>query len=521
MEQLEDLCKEKQHQIESQAHTIVTLKEQLNWLKKQVFGSKSERLLEIGDGNPLLPGLEEIIALLNEEDAEPEKPKNKKGERRKRKSTLEDTLKLPDDIPVVEIINDIPKDKRIDPKTGEILVEIDREVVNKLAHKPGSSYVKRIITIKYVAPSNSLAGVVQAPAPDSIIQKSKFDESFMAHVVVEKLCFHMPFYRQQEKLAYIGVEISRQQLSSLFINIGEKIKPLYELMKSQVLSFNYLFTDDTPLRMQSRGGGKTKEVRMWVYKVAKPNAPPYEVFEFTTDRKYKHSKDFLKSFKGAIHADAYGAYISLDKNPLAEIIWAACWAHARRKFTEATAGDTVFRDAVIKKISNLYRFERIAWKCNTEKRLIIRQKYEKPMVDKLFSFVKKKVATGTLLPKYNLTKAVGYILNHEKNFKYYLDDPNICMDNNSAEREMRKIVIGKKNWMFVGSEKAGNSMAMLYSFVQTCRNMKINPHEYLEDIFRRLMSHPHGRMHELLPDQWKEIRDAERDNNKNLTKIAA
>ncbi|MCP4343974.1 MAG: IS66 family transposase, partial [Desulfobacterales bacterium] len=201
--------------------------------------------------------------------------------------------------------------------------------------------------------------------------------------------------------------------------------------------------------------------------------------------------------------------------------WAACWAHARRKFTEATAGDTIFRDAVIKKISNLYRFERIAWKCNADKRLMIRQKYEKPIVDELFSFVRKKVATGTLLPKYNLTKAVGYILNHKKNFKYYLDDPNIRMDNNSAEREMRKIVIGKKNWMFVGSEKAGNSMAMLYSLVQTCRNMTINPQEYLEDMFRRLLSHPHSRMHELLPDQWKKIRDAEKNNNKNLTESAA
>ncbi len=139
VEQLEDLCQKQRYQIKSQAHTIVTLKEQLNWLKKQVFGPKSERLLDIGERNPLLPGLEEIINLLKEEETESEKPKNKNGERRKRKSTLEDTLKLPDDIPVIEIINDIPEDKKIDPETGEALVEMDRDVVDKLAHKPGSS----------------------------------------------------------------------------------------------------------------------------------------------------------------------------------------------------------------------------------------------------------------------------------------------------------------------------------------------------------------------------------------------
>ena len=204
-----------------------------------------------------------------------------------------------------------------------------------------------------------------------------------------------------------------------------------------------------------------------------------------------------------IHGDAYGAYVDIDRDSRIPIKWSACWAHARRKFTDALAGDQKLKKTILKKIRDLFRFERLAWKHGLDARLTIRTKCEKSIVDEIYSILKEKVMTSIMPPKEKLTIAVNYLLRYEANFKLYLSDPNLRIDNNSAERAMRKVVLGKKNWMFIGSPTAGKSMGILYSFVQTCRAMKIDPQKYLEDIFKKLQGHPHNNLRELLPDQWQ------------------
>jgi transposase len=488
--------------VSEQQSELQFLREQLNWFKKQLFGPKSEKLTDIPLDAPLLPGLdlgEEVI----KEDEKPAEDDRKKGNGRKKKRNKGTcTLELPDNIEIKENVYDLTEEERIDPKTGEELVEIGRDVVDKLACNPAKYYLKRNVYVKYAVKNNPLSGVKQVPAVDSVLRGSKFDESFMAEVVASKLAYHLPFYRQQEMLECFGIKIERQTLSSLFVNLGEKLEILYDEMKAAVFECEYIFTDDTPARMLQPGKGKTKEVRMWVYEAAHPNAPPYRVYDFSVNRSYDHPISFLKNFKGTIHGDAFGAYVKLDKDKDIPIQWASCWVHARRYFLKAEAGDQELKHYILKSIRNLYRYEKIAWKHDTETRLKIRDKCERPIVDEIFKKLWHKIKTETLLPRAKQTEAIKYMLNHEKNFKLYLDDPNIQIDNNAAERSIRKIVLGRKNWMFVGSPKAGKSMAILYSFVQTCRALKIDPQAYLEDIFRRLQGHPHKNLRELLPDQW-------------------
>jgi transposase len=475
------------------------LKEQLEWLKRQVFGQKSERFVDPASEDELLPGLNLTDPLpdnINEIIVPVHKRRKKKGGKNKFK------VDIPEDLPRKKEYKDIPESSKFDSKTGEKLVKIGEEVVEKLAFQPGNYYVKQIIYPKYASKNNSLFGVAQASSPDCIIEGSKFDPSFMAHVVTEKFAYHMPLNRINEKLKCHNIKISDQTLCGLVINLGHKVEILCEVMKEKLFEQGVIFTDDTPINLIVNGMGKTKEARVWGYFGGKPNAPPYHLYEFSSDRCEIHSMTYLKDFEGIIHGDAYSAYEKINDSEDYRINWAACWSHARRKFEHAVGIDIEFRNQILRLIRYLFLFERIARVSSAEQRLNIRTESEKQIVDKIFNMLKNKVKDNTLPPGTNLATAVGYMLCREDTFRFYLTHPDARMDNNIAENGMRKLVIGRKNWLFVGSKRSGKAMANLLSLVQTCRAMKIDPQKYLEDIFKRLPGHPHKNLQELLPDRW-------------------
>ena len=479
---------------------ILNLKEQLEWLKRQVFGQKSERFIDPTSENELLPGLM-IPDILPDNIGDmiipPHKRRKKKGGKNQFK------VDIPDDLPRKKEYRDIPELSKFDSKTGETLVKIGEEVIEKLAYLPGSYYVKQLIYPKYASKSNSLYGVVQSTSDDCIIEGSKFDASFMAHIVTEKFAYHMPLNRINEKLNCCKIKISPQTLCGLVINLGHKVQILCDAMKKKLFEQRVIFTDDTSVKLIVNGAGKTKTARVWGYIGGKPNAPPYHLYEFSSDRCEIHPMTYLKNFNGLMHADAYSAYEKIDNSENYEICWAACWAHARRKFENAQSGDQEFRIKILRLIRYLFLFERIALPGDAESRLKIRQEDEKKLVDKIFEMLKNKVKDNSLLPKSSLAEAIGYMLCREKNFRLYLDQPDARMDNNIAENGVRKLVIGRKNWLFVGSKRSGKAMANLLSLVQSCRAMKIDPQKYLEDIFKRLPGHPYKNIAQLLPDIWK------------------
>lgn len=480
---------------------VARLREQVAWFKRQVFGAKSERVVEPPRADELLPNF-----VLPEAPAAPpatvEVPRHQRLKPTRAKTTA---LDLPDDLERVDYVIDVPEAERTLPD-GTALVKIGEDVTEKLAYRERQYFVRREIRPRYAAPGRPALGVVQEPASPSLIAGGKFDDSFLAHLVIEKYAYHLPLYRIEERLAQWGIRVSRQTLSQLLQNSAERAVPLYELMTAHLLAQGYVFTDDTTVLMQA--AKHCRITRVWIYLGGGPNAPPYHVYVFSPDRSERHPLNFLANYHGKLHADAFSAYEKLDGDPARGITWAACWAHARRKFENAQSGDPDLRSWVLRQMRYLFLFERVAWARPAEERLRIRQEREKPLADALFRRLREVVASGDLLPQAGLTKAIGYLYSRQPQFRRYLDDPWLRMDNNPAERALRKVAVGRKNWLFVGSEKAGHHAAVLLSLVQTCRALGINPQAYLSDIFPRLLDHPFHRLAELLPDRWQAARTA-------------
>ena len=225
---------------------------------------------------------------------------------------------------------------------------------------------------------------------------------------------------------------------------------------------------------------------------------------FTTNFYYNFTTPRIDNYDNRYNypADAYKGYINIDKDN-ADINWAACWCHERRRFEELAHSD--FRTWILKDIRKLFLHERVVWKKDSKFRLKVRNRREQPIVDRIFKKLKDKLIDPKLLPKSKLCEAIKYMLAYEQNFRFYLDHPDAKMDNNTSERALRKIARGRKNWMYLGSRRSGKAMANHISLIQSCRVMDINPQKYLEYIYRNLMSYPHKQLHELLPDKWEKM----------------
>jgi hypothetical protein len=239
---------------------------------------------------------------------------------------------------------------------------------------------------------------------------------------------------------------------------------------------------------------------MWTYVGGGGGDPPYRFFEFSLNRNHDHALKTLKNYKGILHSDKYGVYEKLAK--IEGIIWCPCMAHVRRKFVEAEGGDPELRRRILRKIRHLFLLERVAWARSAEERLRILQQIEKPVLEQLTQMVKDRILAGGLLPNSNFAKALHYYQGLAPYLPNYLSHPDASLDNNVAERGIRPLTIGRKNWLFVGSEDGGKASATILSLVQTCRNLGINPQEYIEDVLRRIMGYPAKQIHTLLPDNW-------------------
>ncbi|NGX32728.1 MAG: hypothetical protein K1060chlam4_00778 [Candidatus Anoxychlamydiales bacterium] len=466
------------------------LKEQLNWLQRQIFGKKSERIVSNSSEEQLtFEGLEN---LKTEEEAEEENTPAHK--RRKPNRNGQDKIKFPTDIPIETTILDISEDQKICKKTGLPLVKIGEEITHKLAHKPGSYYIKKIIRPKYALPGE---GILTAELPDSIIPRGRADESLLAEVLTRKFADHLPLYRISEILKREDINISRKLLSQWVVRCGIALKPLRDEMLKQILESRNIFVDETSVTFLEK---KSKSGYLWTICGGSSADPPYRIYFFKENRKEENIIEVLKNYHGVLHSDKYSGYVKLAQNN--DITWCPCWAHIRRKFFEAESGDLVFRGWVLDEIQKLFKLEEKAWLLSEEERLKLRKELEEPIIDELIKKIKDKLIYGNILPKSKLRKALGYFFSLIPYLKNYLKHPFSRLDNNVAERAIRPIAIGRKNWMFFGSLNGAEAGSVILSLVQTCRGIGVNPREYLEDIMRRLMSHSFQKIYELLPDQW-------------------
>ena len=473
---------------------VTHLREQVEWFRKQFFGQRTEKLKShLGEVQPLLPGL----------DFAPKSPAEQiqtvaPHERRKARREGQDKISLPPDLPVESKLLDIPEAEKICSVTGKILVRIGEEVTRKLAYRPGSYFIKEIVRPKYALPDNE--GILTALLPESLLTRCQADESLLADIVTKKFADHLPLYRISEIFARQGIEISRQTLCQWVLRTAKALEPLYNVMSRKILESNNVFVDESPVDMQDPGKGKVHQAYMWVMVGGQQADPPYRVYNFRTNRKHENAETLFKGYQGVLHSDKYGAYEKLANEK--KLTWCPCWAHIRRKFFEAENGDPRFRQWVLRKIRYLFMLERVAWARSPEERLSIRQNKEVPIIDELIHAIKARLVDGQLLPKSKFREALGYFCGLIPHLKNYTKYSNARLDNNVAERAVRPLAIGRKNWLFVGTEEGGKAAAILLSLIQTCRGLEINPNAYLEDVMRRIMSHPINRLDELLPDVW-------------------
>jgi transposase len=468
------------------------LSEQLAWFTKQIFGKRSEKEKSL-DLQDFLPGFE----------LSPVPQKQKKevsAHQRAFNKNQSNKLSFPENLPIERTIIDLKEEEKVCSETGKPLVKIGEDVTQKLAHRLGSYYIKEIIRPKYAALREGEKTIIAADLSESLLPHSKADESFLADILVKKFADHLPLFRQSEMLAREGIHVSRQLLANWVVKCGIALKPLYNKMTKLVLESNNVFADEVPVNMLCPGKGSVKQTYMWVLVGGKEKNPAYRIYHFRIDRSHVHAEELLRNYQGILHSDKYGAYEKLANRK--QFIWCPCWAHIRRKFFEAEGGDPQFRQLVLRKIKYLFMFERVGWNRSEEERLRIRAEKEIPIIDELITLIKDKLVNGRPLEKSKFKEALGYFCSLIPYIKNYTTDPFARLDNNVAERAVRPLAIGRKNWLFLGSEEGGEAAAIILSLVQTCRSLEINPCEYLEDVMRRLHSHNNQKLEELLPDQW-------------------
>lgn len=458
----------------------------LNWLKRQLFGKRSEKLIEDKD-------IKQLRFEGFEVEKTKEKPSDIKPHKRKKPNKGVDTIQIPDDLPIEKQTIDLPEDQKV--INGEPLKKIGEETSSKLCYKPGSYYIKQIIRPKYKTPEGSIA---TAELPDSLLPRCKADESLIAQIITQKYVDHLPLYRISEILKRGDIHISRKTLCKWVNKAASTLKPLHEALNKQILKSQNIFADETPIAMLKPGNKKTHQSYMWVIVGGQSSNPSNRVYHFRTSRAHIHIHEILQNYQGNLHSDKYGAYQTLSKSP--SITWMPCWAHIRRKFFESRPSEVA--DEYLEKIRELFQYEELAWEQSPENRLIIRQEKQLPIIEELITKAKNEISSGKHLPKSNLYKALGYLLSLSPHLKNYLNKPEARIDNNVAERAIRPLALGRKNWLFAGSEEGGENAAILLSLVQTCQAHKINPQEYLEDIMRRIMGHNSQKLHELLPEAW-------------------
>lgn len=467
------------------------LKARLARLLRARFGASSEKLR--GSIEQLELMLEDLEAQIAEtapaepEDAAPPAPPQ--GTRRKpvRKP-------LPDSLPRDVVEHAAPC---ACPQCGGALRPLGEDVTEVLDYVPGSFRVTR-----HVRPKLSCCAcesIAQAPAPDLPIRRGLAGAGLLAHVLVAKYCDHLPLYRQAEIYARDGIDLDRSTMADWVGQSAVLMRPLVDAVGAHVMSAERVHADDTTVPVLDPGRGKTRTGRLWCYvRDDRPfagQAPPAVLYCYSPDRKGEHPRKHLAPFRGILQADGYAGYAGLYDREVTE---AACWAHVRRKFFDVHAAtqSPLAHDA-LQRIAALYAIEDTIRGQPPDVRLRVRQQHSAPLLAGLKTWMEQ--TQGRVSGKTDLAAAIRYALARWDALTLVLRDGRACLDNNAAERAMRPMTLGRKNWLFAGSDAGGERAAAIYTLTETAKLNMLDPEDYLRQVLQRIAEHPVKRVHELLP----------------------
>ena len=342
--------------------------------------------------------------------------------------------------------------------------------------------------------------IVQAQAPSRPIARGLAGPGLLAHVLVSKYCDHLPLYRQEEIYARVGVELERTTLADWVGGASQLLVPLVEALRRHVMGAAKLHADDTPVPVLAPGLGRTKTGRLWTYvrddRPAGDATPPGVWFAYSPDRKGEHPQGHLRHFSGTLQADGYAGFDQVYET--GRIREAACWAHVRRKFYDLhVAHHSPVAQEALERIAALYAIEREIRGRPPDERRAIRQTRARPLLESFHQWLESCLTK--LSQKSDTTVAVKYALVRWEALTRYAEDGGLESDNNAAERALRAVALGRKNYLFAGSDTGGERAAILYSLIGTAKLNGLDPESYLRDVLSRLPDHPITRIEELLP----------------------
>jgi transposase len=470
-----------------------TIKELMN----RLYGRRSERLKVSADQLSLNFGagdaVEVVLDLTEDEEFVEEHEKKKRRRRRKKRGG-----RFPDHLE--------RRTERIEPILPdgirrEDCEQIGVDVVEIMEFDRPRLWVRRIEYPKYKIPSRPQLKVLQGERVPSLIPGGSFGFGIGAEVLFNKFALHVPLYRQQDPFAQLGWAPNRSTLGQIVVNSAELLRPLAMLATERVLSPSVVNTDDTEVTLLTPGEGKgSRKARLWIYRSNEEHAR-YNAFAFTNSRARAGPDEFLRDFEGTICGDCYSGYVNIEEVTDGRIAFSACNAHARRYVFKAREQQAELSSEIVALYRLLYDIEERASRLDPVSRLLLRRRESVPLMKRMEVVINSPSAMK-LLPKSKLGRALSYMRNNWEALKRFLGDGRLPIDNNEAERDLRRVAVGRKNWLFVGSEAGGERTAIILTVVASAHRHDLDVWAYLRDVLERLAKGEEN-LEELLPDVWK------------------
>jgi len=475
---------------EEQQLTIIQLRHELEQLKKMIFAAKSERF------EPVDASVTQQLALgLTAEKHQATAVAQQVAYTRIINDPASIQVSRPVRTPLPAHLE--RKEIILEPEQTEGLRKIGEDVTEELEYEPGRLFVNRYVRPKYVNEDNT--GILIACMVDRPLPKAIAGAGLLTQIVIDKYVDHLPLHRQQERFKREGVNIAYSTITDWVSNTCKLIEPLYDSLKKQVLTSDYLHADETPIRVLDKDKkGETHRGYYWVYH---NSLSDLVLFDYQPGRGRDGPQSILKDFKGHLQTDGYAVYDIFEERK--DITLLHCMAHARRKFYEAQDNDAMRARHVLEQIQLLYEIERKAKEKNlTQPQTAdLRQQEALPILQSLGSWMKQ--AYTQVLPRSVIGKALGYSIDRWDALCLYTTDGKLNIDNNPVENAIRPVAIGRKNYLFAGSHEAAQRSAMLYSLLGTSKLHDVNPFKWLKTVLSNIATHPINRIHELLPHNWQ------------------
>lgn len=461
---------------------VAQLTFQLEQLKRMIYGTKSERFVP---ADPLQSTLFDVGATAVPATEQVSYTRVKQGQK---KQPVREAIAA--HLPRVERViepQDLPEGAR---KIGE-------EITETLEYVPATIHVDKLVRPKYAHDDR----VLIAPMPSMPFPKSNLGPSLAAHICVSKFADHLPLYRQRSQLKRAGLEVSDSTIGGWFQATATLLEPLGEALHKEVLAEPYLQVDETPIPVQEdHKEGSLRKGYHWVYHAPLSKAV---LFDYRPGRSEQFPIEVLKDFQGTLQTDGYVGYDKLAQKE--QITALACMAHARRKFEQAQDNDRTRAEYALQKIGELYAVER---RCDEREdppdvRHGHRQKEAVPILQELEHWIKQEITI--VPPKGPMGKALAYSLGLWPRLRAYVHDGRYLIDNNRIENTIRPLAIGRKNYLFAGSDRAAVHAALIYSLLGTCKLHGVEPYAYLRDVIARIPEHKANKLSELLPQRWQPL----------------